>query len=220
MNSELPTAFCWTRFGTEAGQGIVEIARRKEEERRANSGLFLWGIGNALGPSIRSLIAVECNPLVLFSPTRSPARAVDAAPRSVVVWSRAHTLAGEEYVLPASSLITSHSDPQTPKLVHYALVCHSSVPVRFQPSGMPIVLPSLRNLQTGNPVGASQVTAVVTPIETDAHAPAYDVAYQAALVPPYFLRLFDPRPLVPSARDGWQTPVDLEWARRLQTQPF
>ena len=49
---ELPTIFCWTRFGGEAGEPIEQILFRKEQERLANGGVFLWGIGNAVGPSI------------------------------------------------------------------------------------------------------------------------------------------------------------------------
>jgi len=219
MSSDLPLAFCWTRFGTEAGQSINEITRRKEEERRANSGLFLWGIGNALGPSIRSLVAVESDPVVLFSPTKSPARSVDATPSAVVAWTRAETLDGSEFPLPRASLITSHSDPKSPKTVHYALVCYSATPVNFQLRGVPISMASLRNLQTGNPVGASQVTAIVTAVESNVcGGSVYDIAFQSALVAPYFLRLSNPVPLS-AASGGWQSRVDAEWTRRRCTEP-
>jgi hypothetical protein len=48
MQNHLPEAFVWTRFGTEAGQTIDRILARKEAERIANGGLFLWGIGNSV----------------------------------------------------------------------------------------------------------------------------------------------------------------------------
>lgn len=217
MNGDLPIAFCWTRFGTEAGQSITEIARRKEEERVANSGLFLWGIGNALGPSIRSLVTVERNPLVLFSPTKSPARQVDAAPQSVVVWTRAETLDGTEFPLPGSSLITSHADLDKPKASHYALVCYSESPVSFEARGSSISMATLRNLQSGNRLGASQVTAIVTAIDSECSGPFYDVTFQSALIPPYFLRLTRPRPLDVNSGVCWQSRVDAEWSRRLRT---
>jgi hypothetical protein len=67
----LPDCFCWTRFGTEAGQAIVHILQRKEQERSANDGLFIWGIGNAIGPSIRELVRRTNRPEVLFSPIKS-----------------------------------------------------------------------------------------------------------------------------------------------------
>ena len=44
----LPEVFVWTRFGTEAGQPIEEIIERKELERRANGGVFLWGLEQAV----------------------------------------------------------------------------------------------------------------------------------------------------------------------------
>ena len=52
---DLPRFFCWTRFGTEAGQPIEQILERKEQERIVNNGLFLWGIGNSLTPSMIEL---------------------------------------------------------------------------------------------------------------------------------------------------------------------
>src|ERR1700728_56037 len=35
----IPDRFCWTRFGTEAGESIEHILNRKEEERLANGGI-------------------------------------------------------------------------------------------------------------------------------------------------------------------------------------
>ena len=67
----LPEYFCWTRFGTEAAEPIDSILGRKERERVANRGIFVWGIGNAIGPSIRELLRREAQPEVLFSPIKS-----------------------------------------------------------------------------------------------------------------------------------------------------
>ncbi len=83
----LPEVFCWTRFGTEAGQPIDEILDRKEQERAANSGMFFWGIGNSIGPSLRELLRCTPSPEVLFSPTRSTPRREDVAPPAVVAWT-------------------------------------------------------------------------------------------------------------------------------------
>ncbi len=38
---------CWTRMQAESGQDLLNIVRRKEIERRANGGIFFWGVGNA-----------------------------------------------------------------------------------------------------------------------------------------------------------------------------
>ena len=34
MSSLLPTHFCWTRFGTEAGESVAHILARKERDVR------------------------------------------------------------------------------------------------------------------------------------------------------------------------------------------
>src|SRR5208283_70677 len=118
----LPNCFCWTRFGSEAGQGIEQILRRKEEERIANNGVFLWGIGNSVGTAMAELVRRCGRPEVLFSPIKSSAKSSDALPESVVAWTRAETVYGEEFSLPAHSLVTSRQSVAFPKLTHYALV--------------------------------------------------------------------------------------------------
>jgi hypothetical protein len=217
INMSFPENFCWTRFGTEAGQSADQIFARKEQERVANGGLFFWGIGNAIGPSIAELVRVLDYPEVLFSPIRSAPRRDDAAPAVVAAWSEATTMAGELYSLSAQSLITSRLDPITPRDVHYALVCYSDRSLFGAASEGKLLFGRLRNLLTKRPVGASQVTAVVqydrTVNETGA---AYGVNLRAALVPPYFIRLRKPMPLPPpSKRDhDWERPVSLLWRQR------
>ena len=192
----LPEYFCWTRFGTEAGQPIEQILSRKEEERAANRGTFLWGIGNALGPSIEELIRREETPEVLFSPTKSPPKKQDAAPSLVVVWTSARTRTGQDFTLPAHSVVTSRGRDRVLKAAHYALVCYSDQPLFLSKSKSQIDLGSLRNLRTGNRVGASQVTAVVeTKRVPTARQSLYEVPFRARLVRPYFVRLSDPVPL-------------------------
>jgi hypothetical protein len=122
----LPTYFCWTRFGTEAGEVINHIFERKEQERTANGGVFFWGIGNAIGPSIRELLRRTAIPEVLFSPMRSKPRLADVKPLAVVRWTAAETLEGEPFQLPEQSLVTSRYDPGKSG---YALVCFSSRPL-------------------------------------------------------------------------------------------
>src|SRR2546427_2240867 len=122
----LPACFCWMRFGTEAGQSIEQILGRKEEERLANEGLFFWGIGNALGPSMTELLRRTDVPGVLFSPIRSAPRPIDVAPGAVSAWTEAEGLAGQRYQLPSRALITSRFDASSPRDSHYALVCQST----------------------------------------------------------------------------------------------
>jgi len=208
----LPDCFCWTRFGTEAGEAIAHIFQRKEEERVANGGVFIWGIGNAVGPSIRELVQRRPRPEVLFSPIKSSARPHDVLPPAVAAWTLGETLDGDVYSLPKHSLVTSRYDPVAPRETHYALVCFSLTPIaKAEPLGK-IPFGELTNLRTGRPIGASQVTAVVhwRPVSSQDGTQAYDVAIRAELVYPYFLRLRRPV-LLPTSANAH--PPNDKWTR-------
>lgn len=207
----LPKHFCWTRFGTEAGEKIDSILVRKEQERLATGGTFLWGIGNSVGPAIRDLIRLEDKPMVLFSPMRSKPKAIDVAPTGLTVWSQAVDLDGRDWALPEGIKVTSRqgSEAGRTKRSHYALVCHSSTPL------MAFDLASVRyeelvNLQSKNKLGASQVTAVVEQLaRSDAQCTTYPVAFVAELVFPYFVKLGGPldsevQASKPRARSAYQ----------------
>jgi hypothetical protein len=212
----LPEYFCWSRFGTEAGQAIDQILERKEEERSANAGVFLWGVGNAIGPSVRELLRRTPKPEVLLSPIKSPARTADSKPRAVVAWTYAETLAGDSFPLPSCSLVTSRHDPLAPRAAHYALVCFSAHPLAALGSQEKVGFACLRNLLTGRPVAASQVTAVVErKLKYTFGSSTYDVAIRAKLVYPYFLRLRGPQLLSDAAPNpDWSKIVRQVWERR------
>jgi len=186
----LPDLFCWTRFGTEASEPVEQILFRKEQERLANGGLFLWGIGNAVGPSIKELTQRALRPEVVFSPIRSAPRLRDVSPPAIVAWTTAEGLDGSHFAIPAHSLVTSRYDPTAPRSHHYALVCFSERPLIPLRSEGKIGFTQLRNLRTGRPVGASQVTAVVRRLERTTHETTmYEIAIRAELIHPYFVRL-------------------------------
>jgi len=219
----LPECFCWTRFGTEAGQSASQILARKEQERSANRGVFFWGIGNAIGPSMLELLRQTDTPQALFSPIRSAPRQQDATPSTVVSWNEASTLDGERYQLPHHSLITSRFDHIKPRSKHYALVCYSEAPLIPDVAPEQLHFAGLRNLLTDRPVGASQVTAVVRLRQTLAHetGPTYRVALRVQLRPPYFIVLSTPKPLMPSEEPrSWEAAVARGWnaKRKLATQ--
>jgi len=196
----LPNFFCWTRFGTEAGEAIGHILQRKEDERAANRGVFIWGIGNAVGPSIRELVRRGPKPEVLFSPIKCSPRPQDALPAAVAAWMSGETLDGGAYDLPEHSLVTSRYDPLTPRSTHYALVCFSRTPITPVHSVGKISFAGLTNLRTGRPIGASQVTAVVHSSGADVNrGQVYDVAIRAELAYPYFIKLRQPLVLPTSA---------------------
>jgi hypothetical protein len=212
----LPACFCWSRFGTEAGQAIEQIFQRKEQERVANAGLFFWGIGNAIGPSIRELLRRAQKPEVLFSPIRSTPRLKDSWPPAVVAWTSAETLEGTSFALPHQSLVTSRHDPLAPKAAHYALVCFSEEPLELSRCDGIIAFACVRNLLTGRPVASSQVTAVVEHRLTCASGvPTYDVVVRTRLVYPYFLRLRNPLLLASADSPGsnFSTVVRQVWDR-------
>lgn len=188
QQTDLPISFCWTRFGTEAGEPIGSILGRKEIERLANGGTFYWGVGNSVAPGVTALLERVAAPEVLFSPIKGRPRVVDVAPPSVVRWREATTLTGDRITLPETIRVTSR-----PSRLHYALVCSVTDPLDIAHLGR-LRFSELRNLVSGNPLGASQVTAVVS---RDADAvpdgdDGYVVALRARLVEPYFVRLAAP----------------------------
>jgi len=190
---EAPSMFCWTRFGTEAAEPIDAILRRKEQERLLNRGLFLWGIGNAIGPSMAELVRRESLPEVLFSPMKSAPKCKDVSPAAVATWTSATGLDGRSFELPNNSVVTSRFDILAPKKGHYALVCYSDVPLTLARGEGTLSFSKLRNILTGRPVGASQVTAVVEQsFDRCVDLATYDIAIRATLVAPYFVRLADP----------------------------
>ncbi len=199
----LPRHFCWTRYGVESGEGIDEILSRKEQERLSNEGIFLWGVGNAVGPSMRALIQNESLPEVIFSPIRSAPRKVDAQPERVAVWTSARTLTGEDYRLPSGSIVTSRASACGGKKRHYALVCALDEPLRFVDGAETITMSQVQNMLTGRPVGASQVTAVVRMTDRlgSDKEPIYPVSIRAKLVFPYFVELANPL-ILPAAVTG------------------
>lgn len=194
-DQKLPAAFCWTRFGTEAGESIGAILERKEQERRANDGTFFWGIGNSVAPGLAALLERYESPEVLFSPIKGRPRPVDSAPATVISWRAGQTLDGKDFDIPATVQVTSGGSRRRLGLGHYALVCSSSRPLAMADLGHLDFL-ALRNFVSGNPLGASQVTAVV---KREKGRPAsdmqYAVAFRAALVWPYFVRLTQADPV-------------------------
>ncbi len=190
----LPDLFCWTRFGGEAAEPVDSILIRKEKERLANDGVFLWGIGNAIGPSILELMQRTARPKVIFSPIKTMAKQKDLAPPATVMWTEAEALDGEKFVIPPNSLVTSRFDPEIPKSHHFALVCYSATPLLPLQCRFKISFQQLSNLRTGRPVAASQVTAIVERRETGTESRTmYDVAILAELMDPYFVRLKNAR---------------------------
>ncbi len=183
---------CWSRMQTEAGQGLKAIFARKEAERTAGGGVFLWGVGNAPGATAGRLVKDGNHPPVVFSVMKSRPKPADVGPTSVVAWRSYFTIDGRELPLPAHSLVTSRGPIGTAlPSRHYALFCRSRVPLAlgdfggFDPGGF-------RNLGgTGAPVGASQVTALLRRSAPAAGEP-YRVNFVATLTGDLWVRLGEP----------------------------
>jgi hypothetical protein len=174
--------------------------KRSSSARRlsaSETAAFFCGIGNSIGFGISELVRRCPSPEVLFSPIKGRPRGCDVAPESVVTWGLGETLDRGVYQLPEHSRVTSRSNLGVPRSSHYALVCFSEDPIELIDNGPGLAFNCLRNLVSGKPVGASQVTAVVKREPTYSEPPAgYRVAFRARLVEPYFIRLRQPREVV------------------------
>lgn len=184
---------CWTRMQAEAGQPLEAIVARKEIERRAGGGLFLWGVGNPPAVITKILARTDVPVRAIFSIMKSRPKAADVAPASTVVWRRYIDAHGVTRPLPTHALVTSrgHSAGGA-KRRHYALMCRSeeSLVVRrgeiFSPA-------AFRNAGgTGAPVGASQVTALLRRVAEDSVTSHYETNLSAWLTESYWVPLLDP----------------------------
>jgi hypothetical protein len=188
----LPSVFCWTKFGTEAGETADSILQRKEVERARNDGTFLWGIGNSIRPSVLQLLEVEQEPAVIFTPMLSRPAPRDVKPNIVGTWKVATGLDGAPFAIPDHTHVTSGTSSRQAPRRHFALVCQRDQPMPAPDHEGWVDDAALRNLRTGSMVGASQVTSVVTCRCTPgAERQRYRVAFRATLVYPFFVELSD-----------------------------
>jgi len=190
---------CWSRMQTEAGQQLDAIIARKELERQAGDGLFLWGVGNPPALLARTLARARVPVRAVFSIMKSRPRTVDVVPARTVAWRRYVDSQGVERPLPSYSLVTSRGDSASgAKRAHYALMCHSADPLAIR-RGQPFDPAAFRNAGgTGARVGASQVTALLRRVAEDSFAADYEVNVTAWLAASYWVRLTDPVELTSS----------------------
>jgi hypothetical protein len=183
---------CWSRMQSESGQGLAAIVRRKEAERRAGRGMFLWGIGNAPGAAPACLVRTGIEPPVIFSVMKTRPKIADTLPTLVLAWRRYVDTQGREQPLPLHCLVTSRGTMNNKaKARHYALVCRSDHPLSFGDFG-PFDPGAYRNLSgTGAPVGTSQVTALIRRTGPEGTG-SYRVNLRATLTQDLWVRLCDP----------------------------
>ncbi len=184
---------CWSRMQAEAGQSLEAIVERKERERQAGCGSFLWGVGNAPAHVTNVLARAGIPVRAVFSVMKSRPKAIDVAPLRTVIWRRYIDAQGVERQLPPYALVTSRGDSASgAKRVHHALMCRSDKPLaikhgeRFDPT-------AFRNAGgTGAPVGFSQVTALLRRVQFDQDNSDYESNLTAWLADSYWVRLTDP----------------------------
>lgn len=193
----LPGVFCWTKMGVEAGQDLSSILRRKELERQAGGGDFVWGIGNSIGPTIRDLGWKEPTLPVLFSPIQSKPRVVDSQPSAVILWMSYLDEGGNVVPLPPHTLVTSRADEHanSNQKRHYALFCHSRKSL-LDDERCNVDFNELINATSNKGLGFSQVTALVkrvprTQTAKDCNSKTYKVPFRADLYSPFCVRLAD-----------------------------
>jgi hypothetical protein len=194
--TQVPSVFCWTKMGSEAGQSLDDILRRKDLERQCGRGVFAWGIGNSVGPAIhyaRTQTAID-ELFALFTPMKSAPKLIDSAPSQIVMWTSYFTSHDGTAELPAHMLVTSRGSAGSgsEKRTHYALFCQSDESLLDQRNLGAIDQHAVCNLVSSNPVGASQVTSVVRHNERLAMEPTYPVRFKARLTKSGFVRLTDP----------------------------
>jgi hypothetical protein len=191
-------------MGTEAGQSLEAILRRKELERRSGDGAFAWGIGNSLGRSadLARMLSPSGEVDVLFTPMKSAAKAADIAPSTILLWLCYIGVNGELLDLPKYSLVTSRGGSE--RRSHYALLCHSTDNIADHGDLGAFDARLVRNLASSNPVGASQVTSVVRYEGPSATVDKpYRIAFRAKLWAEGFVRLGAPVPLTGVMREEY-----------------
>ena len=188
-------------MGTEAGQPLEAILRRKDLERECGDGIFAWGIGNSVGPALEYARCAVHGEVIdaFFTPMKSRAKATDATPTGTVMWRACRTNDGTVSTLPWHMLVTSrqHAASGVEKRHHFALICRRAEPLLGEHESVEIDADCARNLLSNGQVGASQVTAVVKYTSTGATKPnrGYRVVFRATLAHQAFVRLLDPVPI-------------------------
>lgn len=162
-------------------------------------------------PSFPALLGSTRTPSVVFSPIKSAPRVCDERPDKIAVWGDGIGANGESFDLPSGSLVTSHATTGFRRR-HYALVCRSALPFSSRQMNDEVDFHSLVNLKSGNPLGPSQVTAIVRRVQRSASKSLnYPIAFIADLVAPYFVEFrrsqivdVKDRPISDAMREAWE----------------
>jgi hypothetical protein len=198
--------FVWTKMQAEGGQQLTTIVPLKEAERAAGNGVFWWGVGNSLGKAVDQLAVQAGGTLpILFSMMRTTAQIKDAEPGMVFLWTEWEDRNGQIHAIPPHVLEWSRGAPG--KKTHYALVCHSSIPLAIGDHGA--FDPSRCRTYLGNRPADSIVTALLDGNLDGDHLPGtYHLGFRADLVRPWAVKLVRPRVVSPKAIRSWAKGTD------------
>jgi hypothetical protein len=182
--------FVWTKMGVESGETLEQIVRRKEAERVKGNGQFWWGIGNSLGSAVRDAARTQGGRLpVLFSVMLGRPRAADSAPEMTWRWTSWEDEGGRSQAIPLHAKVISRGTGAKDR--HYALVCHSDVPLALARGGVRFDPARYRTL-SGKVPGSSQVTALLRGNPDSHESGPYEICFRAVLVEPWAVKLVHP----------------------------
>ncbi len=183
--------FVLTKPGIEAGESLASIVARKEAERVAGKNTFWWGIGSSLGPVVcRAAQDAGGKLQVIFvlNNRLSRPKEQDVSPSRVFRWTKWQDWKGSVREVPAFAHVTSRGHEL--KRAHYALICSSERPIKFDVNG-PAFDPSICRTALGKRPGSSQVTALVWGDlnSVDHKLGQYRIAFRATLISPWQAKL-------------------------------
>jgi hypothetical protein len=189
--------FVFTKPGTEAGETLLDILSRKEDERLAGKRLagknvFWWGVGNSLGNDLQAA-AIKAGGIlpVIFVGHDRPTTPKDesANPGRVVRWTKWKSKHEQMKDVPAYAKVRSRWDEK--KKLHFALVCECETPLSIDPNGLRFDPTLCRTFAAGRTPGTSQITALVRGnLRDPGHRDGrYRIFFRASLVAPWQAKL-------------------------------
>lgn len=194
--------FVWTKMQAESGQKLPTIISLKESERATGNGLFWWGVGNSLGKAVDQFAAQADGTLpILFSVMKAHPQKKDTEPEKVFLWTEWEDRSGQIHAVPPHVLEWSRGAAN--KKTHYALVCHSNIPLAIGDHG---AFDPSRCCHT--PLGKRPADQIVTTLleddpDADHSSGAYHLGFRASLVRPWAVKLVRPRAVSPEAIRAW-----------------
>jgi hypothetical protein len=156
-------AVCLTKFGPEAGETAKQIVARKDFERRAGNSdhqnEFWWGVGERGTAQSVGIAITKCGAdKVLFCEVKNQTRVKTSTSWGVLVWRKYRQFGSAlQHDIPPHVLLTSaaFTNRGAMRSAHYALVCHSIVPLQVGGQVFRFANSRYRNLLKDGSLGQS-----------------------------------------------------------------